>query len=235
MSQDRGRAPRTRRPPRQDPRKTLVIVSEGTQTEPAYLKSVRRLFRFGRNVAVFGTGDDPLRIVRLAEDLRDNASVRAKCGLDALQIFDEAWAVFDVESDPARGERLREAVTVAGAAGVNVATSNPCFEFWLLLHVTEHTAAIQSPIAAQVLLRTLLGSYEKSSPPAPTVDTIGQAAVRARAARKRHLDNSSDGNPSTNWDHLMAALANAADPRVRDGLPQFDAYDGSLIRLMCGL
>jgi hypothetical protein len=212
-----------------------VIVCEGTQTEPAYLKSVRGLFCFGPNVAVVGTGDDPLSVVRLAAALRDDISMRAKRGLGALRVFDEAWAAFDVESDPARVGRLREAIALAEALAVKVAVCNPCFEYWLLLHLTEHTAAIESPTAAQALLAGRLGTYAKGAPPVPTIATIGDAAARARTTRQRHLGCEGDGNPSTNWDHLMKALAEAGDPGVRARLPQFDTYDESLLRPLCGL
>jgi len=211
-----------------------VVVTEGTRTEPAYLRSVRRLFQC-TSVTVLGKGEDPEALVRLAGSLRDDRSVRCKHRIAAYQVFDEAWAVFDVEQRPSRMPVIRRALAVAARSDVKVAVSNPCFEYWLLLHVSAHSAAIASCREAQMPLRRRLSAYDKSSPPEPTVKTIGKAATRALAIRKRHVENAGDGNPSTNCDQLVAALAGAADPEAQAGLPTIEAYDSSLLRLMCGL
>jgi hypothetical protein len=53
---------------------------------------------------------------------------------------DEYWAVFDV--DHHREEELTTAAALAERHGYQLAGSNPCFELWLLLHLTDDFTGI---------------------------------------------------------------------------------------------
>jgi RloB-like protein len=55
---------------------------------------------------------------------------------------DQYWAVFDV--DHHRVEELSTNTTLAATRGYHLAGSNPCFELWLLLHLTADVSAIEA-------------------------------------------------------------------------------------------
>src|SRR5262249_49920866 len=54
---------------------------------------------------------------------------------------DEYWAVFDV--DHHRHEELSTNAALAERHGYHLAGSNPCFELWLLLHLTGEVSGIE--------------------------------------------------------------------------------------------
>jgi hypothetical protein len=64
--------------------------------------------------------------------------------------FDEIWCIFDRDDH----NSFDEATQAAAKAGIQIAVSNPCFELWLVLHVSDQTAHI-SPAGAQTRARDL--------------------------------------------------------------------------------
>lgn len=230
----RRRSPRSRADASKVARKSLVIVTEGTETEPAYLKALRGWFKFGQNVHVVGLGADPCTVVKVAAVLRSDLSMRRKYGIPDYVDFDEAWAVFDKESDPSKSKTVEKAIVLARQGGVYCAASNPCFEYWLVLHFVDHAAPFQTSKAAKQVLLKHHPQFSKSTPASPTNVTLPDAVTRAVSSRDRHLAGVGDGNPSTNVDQLIASLVEAASPSVSLSLIP-DAYDESAAILVCGV
>lgn len=212
-----------------------MIVAEGAETEVEYLKSLRRWFRFGPNVKVIGAGGDPCSIVETAAALHGDISARRRHHIPDYVEFDEAWAVFDIESDPRRAAKVQEAIALARRCGVNVAASNPCFEFWLVLHLVDHIAPFGASKDVVKVLSNHFPGYSKSTPPSPTQENLASATARAASGRKYHLAGGGDGNPSTNMDHLITALVNAASPTVRVTLAGLCDYDEADVSLVAGV
>lgn len=229
------RAPRRVAGPSRDSAKSLVIVTEGAETEVEYLRSLRRWFRFGPNVKVIGGGGDPVSIVEIASALRSDISSRRRHRIPDYVEFDEAWAVFDIESDPSRATKVQEAIALARRCGVNVAASNPCFEFWLVLHLVDHTAPFGASKDVVKVLENHFAGYSKSTPPSPTQENLASATTRAALGRSRHRDGGADGNPSTNMDHLITSLVDAASPTVRVTLAGLCDYDAADVTLVSGV
>ena len=50
--------------------------------------------------------------------------------------IDEVWCVFDVEW-PKNHPKLNASLQLAHSHGVQTAVSNPCFEYWLVLHFEQ--------------------------------------------------------------------------------------------------
>ncbi|HAL29448.1 MAG TPA: hypothetical protein DCP20_01875 [Coriobacteriia bacterium] len=228
----RHRSPRGLADPSRDPARSLVIVTEGAETEVEYLKSLRRWFRFGPNVKVIGAGGDPCSIVETAATLHCDVTARRRHRIPDYVEFDEAWAVFDVESDPSRTSKVQKAIALARRCGVSVAASNPCFEFWLVLHLVDHIAPFGASKDVAKVLSNHFPSYSKSTPPPPTQENLTSATTRAALGRNHHRDGGGDGNPSTNMDHLIASLVKAASPTVSvtlGGLCDYDETDLSLV------
>lgn len=136
-----GRPDLTRRLGTRPERGRILIVTEGTQTEPQYFEGLKKHLRAtGLDVVgvdVHGIGRDPERIV-------DEAARRMKAA--RREPYDEVWCVFDVDRhdlSPARASARR--------AGVSVAISNPCFEIWLLWHFIDQFASIDAKALKKAL------------------------------------------------------------------------------------
>lgn len=117
---------RTRRAPYREERPQVLIVCGGEATEPAYFNGLKN---HRRNPAVSITvrkkGIDPAGVVRHAVRLRNQVG------------YDEVWCVVDVDQFD-----LESAMALAKHEAVHLAVSNPCFEYWLLLHFEACTAPL---------------------------------------------------------------------------------------------
>jgi hypothetical protein len=101
-------------------RDLILIVCEGTKTEPNYFLGFRLT-----NVDVIGVGGDPLTVVNTAIDKRKERRKEGK-------IYDQIWCVFDRDSFPAN--RFNDALQKARISELHVAYSNEAFELWYILH-----------------------------------------------------------------------------------------------------
>lgn len=186
-----------------------VLAVEGAETEPAYFRALEEsdlipCHRVKLHVVSPGQhASAPLYILGAAE---------AETRKIALQPYDEVWLVFDVD-ERSGGGRLQQIIhTVKDAQnrGWHVAISNPCFELWLLLHVSNAVAGV-TPLGESVtgLLRAAIGGYSKRATPAEcrTAEAITRAITAARS-----LDGDPDALcppfPSTRLYLLMERLRN---------------------------
>ncbi|SDO06645.1 RloB-like protein [Lentzea jiangxiensis] len=136
------------------------------QTEQAYLDGMKRLSKPVTLKPVVKVGS-PAQLVRYAAKRR-----QADRGG-----FDEYWCVVDVDEFD-----IGEAVAAAGAEGISLAVSNPCFEVWLILHFADCTAGISSPKAAAEKLRKHMPGYAKGALDfAVLAERVDQAVERAKA------------------------------------------------------
>ena len=133
MPQRRRRQPArrpVRREPSREPRASILIVCEGEKTEPSYFRSLCGSLELSNTeveIVKSGSASAPISVVSRAVELRD-ARRRDSSRVD----YDEIWCVMDVEVPEA--ESLRRALNKARGQNLDVALSNPCFEFWILLH-----------------------------------------------------------------------------------------------------
>ena len=153
MTPSRRRSPITdtgrRRAATRPLRRRVLIVTEGRVTESSYFNELRRRERLTAAVVIRADKSDPLGLVQDALDARDDA-------IETGAPYDSVWCVFDTEA-PEPHNHLGEAIAKAERSGVFVARSNPCFELWLLLHVSEKqgymtTRQACSALAAQGIL-----------------------------------------------------------------------------------
>lgn len=192
-----------RRPPTRDPLPLILVVCEGKVTEREYINDFRLVY--GANtvrVQVVSPGGDPRVLVERAIELRDDAARMARRTNDENLKYDEVWCVFDVDTH----ERLTAARHTAQASGVKIALSNPCFELWLLLHLTEHSAYVT---AEQVyrLLRKHLPQYDKHLRFDDVAPGYTDAVRRAEHLDQRHAElGESDDNPSTGMHRLTERI-----------------------------
>ena len=128
----RGPGSYRRRGPVREPYATVVVVCEGSKTEPSYFRSLCAVHTLSSaNVkVVHGQGTDPLSIVQFGEQF--------------LADTDKVYCVFDRDQHATYEAALqRIANSLAGQQGRLVAIPSwPCFEIWLLLHFVYSAAPI---------------------------------------------------------------------------------------------
>jgi hypothetical protein len=183
-----------RRAARLEPRPRILIVCEGTKTEPTYFEGLKNeeVVRLVE-IVVEDSGGVPKTLVKRAALLKRDAEKRAKHSQDNTLRFDEVWCVFDIDAHP----HLDEAKQQARDNGIRLAISNPCFELWILLHFQEQTGHIERN-HAQRACRRHLNQFKKAVAYADLRDTYEEALARAAALDKRQERNGQPGaNPST--------------------------------------
>ena len=196
--------------------KTILIVTEGEKTEPNYLIGLRNHLKLqAADIHVVkADGTDPLSVVGCAVELRDQRKREAKRGCTVP--YDSVWAVFDTERADTN-PKLNDALQKARGQKVNVALSNPCFEFWILLH-DEYTTA-QFAKCEDVIRRIKdrhFPGYEKRSVDADQYIPKIPAAIRnSEQCREYHKMAGVDGNPSTDVDLLVREMNDATRKHYR--------------------
>lgn len=216
----RGRAMGASRPryrrfgPRQDPRRTFLIVTEGAKTEPNYFKALRDDLRLKTVHIEFehSTRTDPISLTQYAIKLRDQRAKSARSG-DGVE-YDEVWVVFDLE-EPAspRRAQAQQALRLPRTGGIQFAVSDPCFEYFLLLHYESTTMAFSD--CADVIERLMRNwtGYTKGGPlPVDLLARATDAVTRAKTVREAHAATGGLNGPSTDVDSLVVQLNPALGP-----------------------
>lgn len=146
----------------------ILIVSEGSKTEPNYFNEIRQALRLPTAhvlVRPSELGTDPLNVVRYAKQLFENGNPHR--GLEA-GAFEKVFAVFDRDDHTNYFEALSMAESLNGKmrndlnkkVEFQAIASVPCFELWLLLHFEEIHASIGREDVLRRLKRHIPG-YEK--------------------------------------------------------------------------
>ena len=144
----------------------ILIVTEGSQTEPKYFEHYRNR-QTNIDIRVVGSrtsgGEtDYLSLIRKAVEYQNKNQISVSEG-------DSVWVVADGDvnynnPDPitAKDNLLSKARKMADAKGIQIALSNPCFEFWYLLHFQYTTKFFKDYPAVKNALTTYLPDYEKA-------------------------------------------------------------------------
>lgn len=200
-----------RKQPTIKPLKRLLIVCEGSKTEPNYFKAMRRDLGLGSaDVRICGEecGTDPVSVVKFA--LQEFAEDPG---------FDEIYCVFDKEGTQERKVKYDQACQIIdgkklkNGRSIKAIKSVPCFEYWYLLHykfTTSPFTAEGKKSSGDMVVESLkreLPIYEKS-----TVDMYEMLKARTGIARDNAVrslkiaENSGTDNPTTNAHILYDAL-----------------------------
>lgn len=148
----------------------VLIVTEGSKTEPMYLEEIRGAFQLhSANVAVQHgqLGTAPLQVVQYARQLFEEGDL--KKGIRPRS-FDQVYAVFDRDDHDSYFNALDLAQSLNGklrnddrqAVSFSAVASVPSFELWLLLHFEDVLAPIHRDEVMQRLKQYLPG-YEKGA------------------------------------------------------------------------
>lgn len=148
----------------------ILIVSEGSKTEPLYFTEIRASFRLHTaNVEVrhCELGTAPIQVVEYAKELFENGDRHKHIEPRA---FERVYALFDRDDHTSYFNALQRAEMLDGklrndskrAVKFKAVASVPCFELWLLLHYED----IQAPLHRDEVLHRLkrhISGYEKGA------------------------------------------------------------------------
>lgn len=195
-----------RRQPVRQPYDVVLVVCEGTKTEPSYINALRNSLGLSSlNIRVLQPpGNDPMSIARFAiQQMEEDSDYdRAYCIFDSDQHANFLEAIRVIEaSDFYRSERLIPIPSV------------PCFEVWMLLHYRYTSSGYMSsqgePPCAKVIrdLRAYFPDYEKGHKNAyeKLSSMLNQAITHAERLEKHNIETKSS-NPSTQMHHLIKYL-----------------------------
>ncbi|MCS7484819.1 RloB family protein [Umezawaea endophytica] len=179
--------------------RTIVVFTEGKNSEPEYITGLKKLPQIADNVAmnliIHPEHGVPLTLVELALDRKHDKEV------------DELWCIFDVEW-PKHHPNLDEAITLATKNDIKLAISNPCFELWLILHHKDYNKFCNTGVAESAS-RKLDGRAGKSIDPSVYIPLRKVAAKRAKALESRHESNETrfpHDNPSSGMHSFLQSL-----------------------------
>ncbi|MGW0036174.1 RloB family protein [Gordonia sp. NPDC003376] len=204
MGQPRGKRsgakPLKRRVGQRRERRTILVLCEGENSEPDYIKGLKSLPVVMENSAIdIAIADEhgvPMTLVDIAAERRRND-----------EELDEVWCIFDVEW-PKNHPRLKDALQKARDNDLRLAVSNPCFELWLILHL-EDCRKWNDSKAAESRSRSLDSRSGKHIDPDKYIPFLAEACKRAERLDGMHEQNGTDfprNNPSSTMYRFVRAI-----------------------------
>jgi len=197
-----------------EPYDKVLIVCEGEKTEPHYLIALRDHLKLSQaKIKIDSKSDsDPLKVVnyakRLIEASRNDPYDHVFCVIDRDKHANYDRAIAQVDRYKNKDAQLHAIV------------SNPCFEFWLLLHFAYTTKQFGtsggSPCDDLIKkdLKKHIKDYKKGDRSIissiniePKLET---AVENAKRANKTAKENGTD-NPTTQMDKLVDYLKGLKD------------------------
>ena len=181
-----------RRRARRDSYDRILIVCEGSKTEPNYFHGLRNSLRLTTaNVEITGDSDpNPASVVAFAEKL---CSDEKKTDLP----FDHVFCVFDKDNHSDYQAAVSQIENMKPKGVFHGITSVPAFEYFLLLHYTYSTRPCNS---AEVLsaLNKCIKNYRKGNKNIFSIveDHLETAKTNAAKSLKAAHQSGTD-NPST--------------------------------------
>ena len=134
----------------------MLIVCEGEATEPTYFNAITNHLRLAAITVRGAKGSAPMTVVQDAVESKLHREQIADQSASTAP-YDQVWCVLDVDQHP----KLKDALALAEKHQINVALSNPCFEFWLLLHFGRFATTGQSRNQIQRELKRHIPGYCK--------------------------------------------------------------------------
>ncbi len=202
-----------RRKGSKEPRKSILIVCEGSKIEPIYFNLLRSNLRLAMvEVEIVGEGAAAITVVDRAIELREERKRLAKTSVGRTA-YDVVYCVIDVEAPKA--ESLSRAVNKARNNKLEVVLSNTCFEYWYILHFRKTSAPFDTSRDAKSALRREHPAYCESD--TTIFDVVYPKTAEAikhskEVLKERHNDaeDLSDCNPSTHVHRIVEYLQDAA-------------------------
>lgn len=185
-----------KRKPRSERRIILIVCERNNQTERIYFKKFR-----ARGTAV--NLEIPSTKVTKPKKLVEFAIQKSH----AVE-YDSIWCVFDVD-DTNTNKDICQAKQLAESHKIQIALSNPSFEFWYLLHYIDCRKVLTNPELIKEL-RKYLPNYSKTDESIfSTIQPTQSCAIfRAGKVNDYHISSGREiylreSNPSTQVHKLV--------------------------------
>lgn len=212
--------------------KTILVVTEGFNTEPQYFTTLAGVWQLHTHVMTLKPGGEgiPLNLVKKAKREikdREKALKRGELPLNQTKNFDEVWIVFDTEHAE-RQNKLHDGIDAAKSEGFKIAYTSPCIEFWLALHFELRAKPMNTCDEACRLLEEVspddLGSYSKKNGPGQDfinklIDKVGDAVKNAETVAQNNKDESFPANPATSVQKLVRSMHESLPQALQDRFP----------------
>jgi hypothetical protein len=192
----------------------ILIVSEGSKTEPLYFREIRAAFRLhSANIVVQPSelGTDPLQVVQYAQKLFEEGDPHKKI---IARSFERVYAVFDRDDHQGYHNGLVLADSLHKKLRndekqpviFQAIPSIPCFEFWLLLHFEDIQHWLHRD-EVMTKLKKLVPDYEKGIAGSfkKTRDYLKEAVDRAKGLAENNSAYD-DTQPYTRVHELVELL-----------------------------
>lgn len=195
----------------------VLIVTEGSQTEPKYFEH----FKTRQNnidIRVVGSRSsagetDYVSLVRKAREYQERNQLSAATG-------DSVWVIADADvnyNNPKpiaeKNSKLNQARKMADNKGINLLLSSPCFEVWLLLHYQYTTKFIKDYADMKSVLQKYIPTYTKTADVYELINDRTKTAIEnAKRVEQHHLQDGCklpfgvDVNPFTDVYKLLERL-----------------------------
>ena len=177
-------------------RPIIYIICEGKETEIKYFKHFRSRNCLVDIVPISSKHKAAEHLVKHAKGLLSQSDYFPKDG-------DQLWCVFDCDDN--KNSELKNAADYAEKHGYKIAYSNPCFEYWYLLHFVKQNSYLNGAeeVLHQLQSKGRLEKYEKNLD--VFADLLPHQSEAMQRARERldslYKDNvvilSRDSNPVT--------------------------------------
>lgn len=168
-----------RNQPNREIGKVILIACEGSETEPVYFEGIRKSLRVSKErIEVLPhQRTDPLGIIETLISERKERKQEKRWSEG-----DRAWAVFDGDEHiDNNSDNWHNALDKARSQKIDLAITNPCFEFWYLIHFRDCCAQIDR-VKTRRLLKQHILNYDKTVClyPEPLAPLTTQAMQRAK-------------------------------------------------------
>lgn len=188
-----------------EPYDYVLIVCEGSKTEPNYLHGLRAAYRLSNaNIRVLDPGgNDPMTLVQFAEAELNR------------EPYDRAYCVFDRDGHVNYEAALRRAAAseLGRSNRLHVVPSVPSFEIWLLLHFGYTTAPFASADAVIRDLKKAFPGYTKGHQRCFELLSDRLEDAIAHATRlERYNSEARSSNPATHMHRLVTYLRGLKAP-----------------------
>jgi hypothetical protein len=161
-------------------KKRFIISTEGRETEPVYFAMLQKEYQSIILKILRGKKgeSEPVKILKKAQRF---------AGKNYLTESDEVWLVID--RNTWKKEQLDETFRGCESNKFSLAVSNPCFEYWLLLHFeTPPSCDVDSADKCRQRLRRHLPEFEKSKLPADILILNITEAIKRAEKQSSNVD-----------------------------------------------
>jgi len=173
-----------RRKPFRESRSVSLIVTNGVKTEKQYFAALRGE-AWTQSFHVTAKNCAPVALVAHAASEKSTSD------------YDSVWCVCDVDEYD-----VKQAILDAEQFSVGLALSVPCFEVWLLLHLTDCRKAFHNASEVKRELLKHINDWDKTR----LRFNDFREGIRLATERAKSLD-SPPANPSTSVWEVLEALA----------------------------